>query len=245
MQENKAMDNKDMNKDDQNPLVYGIVKEIYQHHVSEETEPSNKQVHCLLIPNVEELSESNKAVTVSSESLNPHPFTQMKKKDKLETTSSASVTTTVPSKDLAAKVAERKTILLQYQEKHPPPRYERNMIPFLSQNLRSPFEPGTQVKGVLTDMGRDSVYPIGSTTSASQFFDVLLKPWAWLLDDHMDAALSLYRLRFQKHPSMFQSSRIAIMDIAFQMLWTHQYKNWQENSVLPGGTYFYYYGIAP
>ncbi|KAF8056095.1 hypothetical protein N665_1277s0005 [Sinapis alba] len=43
---------------------------------------------------------------------------------------------------------------------------------------------------------------------------------------------------------MFISSRVAIMNAGFQMLWEQQYKNLQALSVLPGGTYFYYYGLA-
>ncbi|KAF3590283.1 hypothetical protein DY000_02022226 [Brassica cretica] len=79
----------------------------------------------------------------------------------------------------------------------------------------------------------DSVYPIGSPTSASKFFDIYLKQREWLEDEHMDAALSLYRLRFQQHPSMFQSTEIAIMAVAFQILWAHQYENWKSTSFLP------------
>ena len=61
----------------------------------------------------------------------------------------------------------------------------------------------------------------------------------------MDAALSLYRFRFQQHPGMFPSTKIAIMDVTFQMLWGHQYKNWKVNSFPPSGTYYYYYGLPP
>ena len=35
------------------------------------------------------------------------------------------------------------------------------------------------------------------------------------------------------------------MDVAFQMLWSHQYENWKANEALPGGTFFYYYGLTP
>ena len=135
--------------------VCRLLQEINQCYSLEETEPSKIQNHCLLIPKVEETSESKKepdyekATTVSSESLNPHPFARMKKTDKLAATSSASVTTGVPYEDLLVKVAERKTSRLQNRANHPPPRYEKNRIPLLSQNLRSPFEPGTQVKGGL------------------------------------------------------------------------------------------------
>ncbi|KAG2266232.1 hypothetical protein Bca52824_073311 [Brassica carinata] len=73
----------------------------------------------------------------------------MQQTDKLEATSSAPVTTVVPSEGLLDKVAERKTSRLQYQANHPSSRYQKNIIHVLSQNLRSPFEPGTQVKGVL------------------------------------------------------------------------------------------------
>ncbi|KAG2288858.1 hypothetical protein Bca52824_048462 [Brassica carinata] len=176
---------------------------------------------------------------------------------------------------------------LQYQANHPPPKYEENRILVLPQNLRSPFEHGTQVKGVLnryaklyttrldqpeTRLGprmpmprgsystqtsfliftcRDSVYPIGSPTRASEFFKVFLKRRQWLEDELGDLtfdtylALSFYRLRFQEHPSMFPSTKIAIMNVAFQMLWSHQYENWKANESLPGRTFFYYYGLAP
>ncbi|KAF3530179.1 hypothetical protein DY000_02040002 [Brassica cretica] len=261
--------------------VCRLLQEINQCYSLEETEPSKIQNHCLLIPKVEETSDSKKepdyekATTVSSESLNPHPFARMKKIDKLAATSSASVTTGVPYEDLLVKVAERKTSRLQNRANHPPPRYEKNRIPLLSQNLRSPFEPGTQVKGslnryaklyTLTELEevvygkvaeskvaeltffmsrKDSVYPIGSPTRASEFFEVFMKRRELLEDEHMDAALSFYRLRFQEHPSMFPSTKIAIMDVAFQMLWAHQYENWKANEALPGGMFFYYYGLAP
>ncbi|KAL0667466.1 hypothetical protein Bca4012_030170 [Brassica carinata] len=44
---------------------------------------------------------------------------------------------------------------------------------------------------------------------------------------------------------MFPSTKIAIMNVAFQMLWSHQYENWKANESLPGRTFFYYYGLAP
>ncbi|WZZ50399.1 hypothetical protein YC2023_050506 [Brassica napus] len=122
-----------------------VVQEINQYYSLEETEPSKIQDHWLLIPKVEETSESKKepdyekAITVLSESLNPYPFARMQKIDKLAATSSASL----------VKVAERKKSRLQYQANHPPPKYEENRILVLPQNLRSPFEHGTQVKGVL------------------------------------------------------------------------------------------------
>ncbi|CAN6923856.1 unnamed protein product [Brassica oleracea] len=179
----------------------------------------------------------------------------MKKTDKLAAISSASVTTGVPSEDLLVKVAERKTSRLQYQANHPPPRYEKNRIPLLSQNLRSPFEPGTQVKGGLNRYAKlytlteleEVVYGKVAESKFAEltFFMIFLKRREWLEDEHMDAALSFYRLRFQEHPSMFPSTKIAIMDVAFQMLWAHQYENWKANESLPGGMFFYYYGLAP
>lgn len=92
----------------------------------------------MLIPKVEETSESKKepvyekAITVSSESLNPHPLARMQKIDKLAATSSASVTTVVPSQDLLVKVAEQKKSRLQYQANYPPPKFEENRIRVLS-----------------------------------------------------------------------------------------------------------------
>ena len=85
--------------------VCRLLQEINQCYSLEETEPSKIQNHCLLIPKVEETSESKKepdyekAITVLSESLNPYPFARMQKIDKLAATSSASVTTIVPSQD--------------------------------------------------------------------------------------------------------------------------------------------------
>ncbi|KAF8103820.1 hypothetical protein N665_0184s0015 [Sinapis alba] len=152
-----------------------------------------------------------KAITVSSESLNPHPFARMEKKDKREATSSASVTTVVPSEDLAIKVAERKTSHLQYQANHSPPRYERNRIPALSQNLRSPFEPGNEVKEVLNRYAKGFHLSI------------------WVTDERQ------YILRrISEAEGVVGKRGIAIMDVAFQILWTHQYANWKANSVLPG-----------
>ncbi|KAF3540491.1 hypothetical protein F2Q69_00021816 [Brassica cretica] len=238
-----------------------LLQEINQDYSLEETKPSKIEDHWLLIPKVEETSESKKvpvyekAITVSSESLNPHPFARMQKIDKLAATSSASVTIVVPSQELLVKVAEQKKSRLQYQANYPPPKYEENRIRVLSPNLRSPFEPGTQVKGALnrcaklytvteleevvygkvaeskvaelnTFMSRkDSVYPIGSPTRASEFFNVFLTRRKWLQDEVGDLTFDTY--------------------LAFQMLWSHQYENWKANEALPGGTFFYYYGLTP
>ncbi|KAL0759262.1 hypothetical protein Bca101_075412 [Brassica carinata] len=207
-----------------------LLQERNQCYSLEETEPSKEHDHSLLIPKVEETSESKKE---------PDYEKSITQTDKLEATSSAPVTTVVPSEGLLDKVAERKTSRLQYQANHPSSRYQKNIIHVLSQNLRSPFEPGTQVKGVLNRYAK--VYTLteheeviyGPVGDASKFFDIYLKQREWLEDEHMDAALSLYRLRFQQHPSMFQSTEIAIMAVAFQILWAHQYENWKSTSFLP------------
>ncbi|CAN6827111.1 unnamed protein product [Brassica oleracea var. botrytis] len=65
---------------------------------------------------------------------------------------------------------------------------------------------------------RDSVYPIGSPTRASEFFKVFLKRREWLEDEVGDLAFDTY--------------------LAFQMLWSHQYENWKVNEALPGRTFF-------
>ncbi|KAL0886038.1 hypothetical protein Bca101_010021 [Brassica carinata] len=186
-----------------------------QSYFPEETEPSKKQDHRLLTPKVEATSESKKEPDYE------------RKTDKFETTSSASVTNVFPSEDLALKVAERKSKNLQDQANNPPLRYQQNRIPVLSQNLRSPYQLGTQVKGVLNRYAK--VYTLTERE----------EPREWLEDEIRDH-------KFDTYLGMFPSSRIAIMDVPFQQLWAHQYKNWQaNNSVLPGGTYFYYYGLAP
>ncbi|KAG2311925.1 hypothetical protein Bca52824_023482 [Brassica carinata] len=242
---------------------------------------------CLLVPKIEETSESKKkpddekAIIVSSES---HPFARMEKTEKENhgATSSASVTSVLPCKDLEDQVVDRRRMRLQYQALHPPPKIDRTRT--LSQNLKSPYVPGTQVKEALKryrmnemlrepymtvygpvaesdvanlrdSIGReDSIYPIGSTTRANTFFKLLLQPRKRSTGEasdltfdtsHMNAALCLYRLRLREDPSMFISSRIAIMDVNFQMLWAHQYKNWESHKFLNGGSGLYYFGIAP
>ena len=157
----KAMEDHPENLEEENAgedmegMIDRLVKELYETGVSEKTEPSKKKDHNLLIPKVEEISESKKkpdyeqAITVSSESLNPHLFAGKQKTDKLGDASSASVTAFVPSPELLVKVADRKASRLQYQANNPPPRDKENRPLVLSHNLRSPSEPGTQVKGVL------------------------------------------------------------------------------------------------
>ncbi|KAG2304310.1 hypothetical protein Bca52824_032961 [Brassica carinata] len=198
------------------------------------------------------------AITVSSES---HPFARMEKTEKEndEATSSASVTTVQPCKDFEDLVIERRRMCLQYLALHPPPKIDRTRT--LSQNIKTPYvhdmlsEPHWVVYGPVAAsdvanlhdfIGReDSIYPIGSTTRASTFFNVLLQPRKWLTGEasdltfdtfHMNAALCLYRLRLREDPSMFISSRFSIMDENFQMLWAHQYKNWKSHKCLPDQT---------
>ncbi|KAL0876641.1 hypothetical protein Bca101_026346 [Brassica carinata] len=222
---------------------------------------------------IEETSESKKkpddekAIIVSSES---HPFARMEKTEKENhgATSSASVTSVLPCKDLEDQVVDRRRMRLQYQALHPPPKIDRTRT--LSQNLKSPYVPGTQVKEALKryrmnemlrepymtvygpvaesdvanlrdSIGReDSIYPIGSTTRANTFFKLLLQPRKRSTGEASDLTFDT-----SVDPSMFISSRIAIMDVNFQMLWAHQYKNWESHKFLNGGSGLYYFGIAP
>ncbi|KAL0696266.1 hypothetical protein Bca4012_063446 [Brassica carinata] len=229
-------------------------------------EPSKKQDQRLLTPKDEAASESNKepdyerAIALSSESNDltyPHAFTPKEKTDHFETTSSADLAF---QRLGASSVREKDEKQMLPQANNPPPRFQDSRIPVLAQNLRSPFLlDDTQVKGVVNIYVKpftlnqleevlyapaaasditalttfrnncDSIYPIGSEKSASEFFDVFLKPRAWLEDLQ----------------GMFPSSKIAILDVPFQMMWVYNYKEWQRSSILPGGTYSYYHRVFP
>ncbi|KAG2322960.1 hypothetical protein Bca52824_016173 [Brassica carinata] len=79
--------------------------------------------------------DDEKAITVSSES---HPFARMEKTEKEndEATSSASVTTVQPCKDFEDLIDRTRTLL---------------------QNLKSPYVPGTQVKGAVKRYGMNDM----------------------------------------------------------------------------------------
>ncbi|KAG2298692.1 hypothetical protein Bca4012_010165 [Brassica carinata] len=139
------------------------------------------------------------------------------------------------------------------RESHPDNLEEENGVEDIEEELAFEGE-GVDIDRLLQKIKNQSYFPEETEPSKKQDHR-LLTPKVEATSEskkepdyerHMDAALNFYRLRFQQHPGMFPSSRIAIMDVPFQQLWAHQYKNWQaNNSVLPGGTYFYYYGLAP
>ncbi|KAL0864823.1 hypothetical protein Bca101_043941 [Brassica carinata] len=218
-------------------IVDELLQDINQSYLLEKAEPSKKQDQRLLTPKVEAASESNKepdyerAIALSSKSNDltyPHPFTPKEKTDHFETTSSADVTIILPSKDLELQVYVKTFTLNQLEEVVYAPAAASDITALTTFRNNC-----------------DSIYPIGSEKSASEFFDVFLKPRAWLEDLHMDAALNFYRLRFQQQQGMFPSSKIAILDVTFQMMWVHNYKEWKRSSILPGGTYSYYHRVFP
>lgn len=66
------------------------------------------------------------------------------------------------------------------------------------------------------------------------------------LVQHLDVALAMYRVRFNRNPSDFTSPRIVILDTFFQKWWSMIYKRWLgDQSHIPEQLYNYYSGKMP
>ncbi|KAL0715631.1 hypothetical protein Bca4012_064953 [Brassica carinata] len=140
-------------------IVDGLLQDINQSYLLEKAEPSKKQDQRLLTPKVEAASESNKkpdyerAIALSSESNDlTYPHPFTPKEKTDHFETTSSADVTI--------ILPSKDLELQV--------LERKMKKMLPQANNPPPS--------------DSIYPIGSEKSASEFFDVFLKPRTWLED---------------------------------------------------------------